>query len=125
VTWFGEGGVVGKAMEPILNRMMLERKTYCRTERLSPIADKASRARAFQGRAHAGRVVFPRRLWAERVINQCVAFPGGTHDDAFDVMAWMGLAIDQAHPALAPRDRQKKPRDIWSAQPRAKGWKVS
>lgn len=103
ICWFGEGGVVGKAIEPILNRMMRERRVYCRTERLSPIHDKASRGRAFQGRAHAGRVIFPAgQGWSERVINQCVAFPGGAHDDAFDVMAWMGLAIDQAHPAILP-----------------------
>lgn len=100
--WFGEGGVVGKAMQPIIDRMMRERRIYCRTERLSPIHDKASRGRGFQGRAHAGLVVFPSgQEWAERVINQCVAFPGGAHDDAFDVMAWMGLALDQAHPAIA------------------------
>lgn len=100
--WFGEGGVVGKAIEPIMKRMMTEQRIYCRTERLSPIHDKATRGRAFQGMSHAGAVLFPSgHEWAERVINQCVAFPGGAHDDAFDVMAWMGLAIDQAHPAIA------------------------
>jgi predicted phage terminase large subunit-like protein len=109
--WFGEGGVVGKAIEPIMLRMMREQRIYCRTERLSPIHDKATRGRAFQGRAHAGRVLFPAgQEWAERVINQCVAFPGGAHDDAFDVMAWMGLAIDQAHPAIVPAAEKPKPR---------------
>lgn len=127
VCWFGEGGVVGKTVQPMMDRMMLEQRIYCRTERLSPIADKASRGRAFQGRAHARRVVFPAScIWAERVINQCVAFPGGSHDDAFDVMAWMGLAIDQAHPALAPNDRAKKPRDLWAKPPNnERGWKTS
>jgi predicted phage terminase large subunit-like protein len=100
--WFGEGGVVGKTVEPIMKRMMREQHIFCRTERLNPITDKASRGRAFQGRAHAGLVVFPAgRDWAERVVNQCVAFPGGAHDDAFDVMAWMGLALEMAHPAIA------------------------
>jgi predicted phage terminase large subunit-like protein len=124
--WFGEGGVVGKSMQPIIDRMMREQRIYCRTERLSPIHDKASRGRAFQGRAHAGRVLFPVTDWAERVINQCVAFPGGTHDDAFDVMAWMGLAIDQAHPAIAPLKAEiKKPRDYDSKKPMGdSAWKV-
>lgn len=112
--WFGEGGVVGKSMQPIIDRMMLERKIYCRTERLSPIHDKATRGRAFQGRAHAGLVSFPRTPWAERVIEQCVAFPGGAHDDAFDVMSWMGLAIDEAHPAVVGSKPKTKTRDAWA-----------
>ena len=122
--WFGEGGVVGKSMEPIINRMMRERRVYCRTERLSPIHDKASRARAFQGRAHAGRVVFPVADWAERVINQCVSFPGGKHDDAFDVMAWMGLAIDQAHPAIAKVAPKPAKRSDYAEKDIAVNWKV-
>lgn len=116
--WFGEGGVVGKAVEPIMKRMMRERRIYCRTERLNPIHDKASRGRAFQGRAHAGLVTFPGgKEWAERVINQCVAFPGGAHDDAFDVMAWMGLAIDQAHPAIARKMTPKKKKGDYARKP--------
>ncbi len=124
--WFGEGGVVGKAIEPIMVRMMREQRIYCRTERLSPIHDKAARGRAFQGRAHARRVIFPAgQEWAERVINQCVAFPGGKHDDAFDVMAWMGLAIDQAHPGIvqAPADARKR-RDYGGPVEMPLGWKV-
>ncbi len=126
ICWFGEGGVVGKAMEPIIKRMMRERSIHCRTERLNPIHDKASRGRGFQGRAHAGLVVFPPgEEWAERVINQCVAFPGGAHDDAFDVMSWMGLAIDQAHPAIV-KAAPKKPRegDYGGRKPRGGGWKT-
>jgi predicted phage terminase large subunit-like protein len=123
--WFGEGGVVGKAVEPLMVRMMRERRIYCRTERLSPIHDKATRGRAFQGRAHAGHVLFPGgQEWAERVINQCVAFPGGAHDDAFDVMAWMGLAIDQAHPAIArPAPKPAKRRD-YAEPPVANTFKI-
>jgi predicted phage terminase large subunit-like protein len=123
--WFGEGGVVGKAIQPIMDRMMRERRIYCRTERLSPIHDKASRGRAFQGRAHAGRVIFPVSEWAERVINQCVSFPGGVHDDAFDVMAWMGLALDQAHPAIAKGPpKPEKPMD-YGRKPQVKSWKTA
>ena len=126
-TWFGEGGVVGKAIEPIMVRMMREQRIYCRTERLSPIHDKASRGRAFQGRAHAGHVLFPKGApWAERVINQCVAFPGGAHDDAFDVMAWMGLAIDQAHPAIHREPPPEKKRHDYNRKPpRKEGWRVA
>lgn len=126
LSWFGEGGVVGKAMQPIIDRMMRERRIYCRTERLNPIHDKASRGRAFQGRAHAGLVMFPAgQEWAERVINQLVAFPGGGHDDAFDVCSWMGLAIDQAHPAIARvAPTAPKRHDYDRREPVADRWKV-
>jgi predicted phage terminase large subunit-like protein len=127
ICWFGEGGVVGKSMQPIIDKMMRERRIYCRTERLAPIHDKATRARSFQGRAHAGMVVFPSTPWAERVINQCVAFPGAAHDDAFDVMAWMGLAVDEAIEAIAPKPKSDKPRDRWNQAFKgtpAQGWKI-
>jgi predicted phage terminase large subunit-like protein len=123
--WFGEGGVVGKAIEPIMTRMMRERRVYCRTERLSPIHDKATRGRAFQGRAHAGLVVFPRTPWAERIIDQCVAFPGGAHDDAFDVMSWMGLAIDQAHPAIVRAAPLRPRRHDYTIAREEEGWKTA
>lgn len=123
--WFGEGGVVGKSMQPIIDKLMRQRKIYCRTERLNPIHDKASRGRAFQGRAHAGDVMFPRSEWAERVINQCVAFPGGAHDDAFDVCAWMGLAIDQAHPAIATPVRPPKKRRDYKEEVSRETWKIA
>ena len=99
--WFGEAGVIGNAMRPSILKGMRQGRMYSRTEWLSPIHDKATRGRSFQGMAHAGLVLFPREEWAERVINQCVSFPGGAHDDDFDVLAWMCLAIDQAHPAIS------------------------
>lgn len=122
--WFGEGGVVGKSMEPIIKLMMREKRIYCRTERLSPIHDKATRGRSFQGMSHAGVVMFPHgKDWAERVIDQCVAFPGGAHDDAFDAMAWMGLAINQAHPAIAKAPPPKaKTRSDYGPKPSTGGW---
>lgn len=118
---FGEGGMIQKSIEPFLTKRMRERRIYCRTEWLSTAtgqrgqgsskqgyADaskraKAVRGRAFQARASMGKVIFPANAdWADRVLEQCVGFPNGK-DDAFDVMAHMCLAIDQAHPALALR----------------------
>lgn len=110
--WFGEAGVIRRAIEPFLRKRMQERKTYVRTEWMSPIKAKDVRGRAFQARASMGKVRFPKTAWADRVIDQCVAFPGATHDDAFDVMSIMCQAIDQAHPAI---EKTQKPavRDRW------------
>lgn len=126
--WFGESGTIWNAINPTLTTTMRERRIYCRTEKLTPIHDKAIRGRGFQGRAHARRVVFPvKEEWAERVINQCVAFPGGKHDDAFDVMAWMGLALDQAHPGIVRRkDEKPGPRDYGDRDnDTGNGWKFA
>lgn len=102
--WFGEAGVIGNAMRPAILKGMRQSRIYTRTEWLPPIHDKATRGRSFQGMAHARLVVFPSgQEWAEKVVNQCVAFPGAAHDDDFDVMAWMCLAIDQAHPAIVKK----------------------
>jgi hypothetical protein len=58
------------------------------------VGDKAAMARAFQARCSMGKVLFPAYPWADRVINQCVGFPAGKHDDAVDCCALIGLALD-------------------------------
>lgn len=114
--WFGEGGVIRRAVEPFLTKRARERKVFCRAEWLSPIHDKATRGRAFQARASMGRVIFPKaEPWAERVIDQCVAFPGAAHDDKFDVLALMCLAVDQAHPAIV-QGKATRQRDAWAEE---------
>lgn len=122
--WFGEGGVVGKAIQPILDKTLQREKAWCRTERLSPIRDKAARGRAFQAMAAQCAVLFPRTDWAERVVSQCVSFPGGQHDDAFDVCAWMCLAIDQAHPATALVPVKRTPRRDYEEPQKPGSWRT-
>lgn len=125
ICWFLEGGVIRRAVEPFLKKRMLERRVYCRIEWVNPIKDKATRGRAFQARAAMGKVRFSRTQRAERVIDNCVAFPGAKHDDAFDVMSGICLVIDQAHPALAKTAPAKPKRhDYDSDRPRPTTWKV-
>jgi predicted phage terminase large subunit-like protein len=96
LAWFGEAGVIQKAIEPMLMRRMLERKVYCRLEWLPSIHDKPTRARGFQARAAMGRV------WMEpgADINEFLAFPAGKHDDDVDCASLIGRALDMAHPAV-------------------------
>jgi predicted phage terminase large subunit-like protein len=98
---FGEKGVIEKAVRPQLDRRMMERRVYCRMEWLPSIADKATRARAFQSRAAMGLVSLPETADGERVLSQLLTFPAGKHDDAVDVCSLMGAAIDQAHSGIA------------------------
>lgn len=94
--WFGEAGVIQKAVGPMLIRRMRERKVFCRLEWVPSIHDKATRARGFQARASMGKV------WFEpgADLTEFLQFPAGKHDDDVDVAGLIGRALDEAHPAI-------------------------
>jgi predicted phage terminase large subunit-like protein len=122
LAWFGESGVIKKAVDPMLQRRMRERKVFCRMEWLPSVSDKPTRARAFQAMAASGRVFFePGADLSEHLV-----FPAGKHDDDVDNSSLIGRAIDQAHPAIVKPEEVKKPRDMW-APSRGGGddWKVA
>jgi predicted phage terminase large subunit-like protein len=96
--WFGEAGVIQKAIEPMLVRRMRERKVFCRLEWLPSIHDKPTRARGFQSRAAMGMV----RFEPGADIAEFLAFPAGRHDDDVDTASLIGRALDEAHPAMLP-----------------------
>lgn len=125
LAWFGEGGVIQKAIEPMLKRRMRERKVYCRLEWLPSVADKPTRARSFQAMAASGRVWFePGADIAEHLV-----FPAGKNDDDVDNSSLIGRAIDMAHPAIVKSTADKKPRDRWDrvfdADDEVDGWKTA
>lgn len=125
IAWFGEAGVIRRAVEPFFRKRMQERRTFRRCEWISSTKDKATRGRAFQARASMGRVWFPRAPWADRIIDQCVGFPGVTHDDSFDVMSLMCLAINDAHPAIENTTRPRV-RERYAAKPASSNsWKTA
>lgn len=116
LAWFGEGGVIQKAIEPMLRRRMLERKAHCRLEWLSSIYDKPTRARGFQARAAMGKVWFE----AGADVSEFLVFPAGKHDDDVDVASLIGRALDTAHPAIVPVPvpSDGRPRDYQPASPK-------
>jgi predicted phage terminase large subunit-like protein len=107
---FGEGGVIQKAIEPVLRRRMRERGTYCRLEWLPSVSDKPTRARSFQALSAQGRVKFERGA----DLSEFLVFPAGKHDDEVDTASLIGRAIDQAHPAIVKARPVKKRRDRWA-----------
>ncbi len=111
LAWFGEAGVIKKAIEPMLKRRMLERKVFCRLEWLASVADKPTRARSFQAMAASGRVY----LEAGADMSEFLVFPAGKHDDDVDTASLIGRAIDQAHPAIVANTKPEKPRDRWDS----------
>jgi len=119
LAWFGEGGVIRRAIEPSLKRRMRERKVWCRTEWLNPTgraigqgsskegyADRSKQAKAIRGRpfqalAHNRKFIFPiNAVWLSHVLEIIVNFPAKGPDDAFDVASLICSAIDISHPAV-------------------------
>lgn len=118
LAWFGEAGVIQKAIEPMLIRRMRERQVHCRMEWLPSIHDKPTRARGFQARAAMGKVfVEPRADMGE-----FLAFPAGKHDDEVDVASLIGRALDMAHNAIIPVVKtDPNPRDYGGRRKRVDG----
>ncbi len=120
--WFGEAGVIQKAVEPMLTKRMRERKVRCRMEWVSSIHDKATRARGFQARASMGNVFFE----PGADLSEFLVFPAGKHDDEVDVASLMGRVLDQVHPAIVKTPEQAKPRDMWATKDaETADWKVA
>ena len=109
LAWFGEGGVIQKAVEPMLRRRMLERKVFCRLEWVSSIHDKPTRARGFQARSAMGRV----RFEPGADVAEFLSFPAGKHDDDVDCASLIGRALDSAHPAIVAAKASKPKGDRW------------
>ena len=56
-----------------------------------------------------GKVHIPNTPWGDRLIEQLTAFPAGKHDDAVDVMALIGLALDGIVPGVEPPEEKHDP----------------
>jgi hypothetical protein len=115
LAWFGEAGVIQKAIEPMLRRQMVERKTFCRLEWVPSIADKPTRARGFQARAAMGKVFFE----PDADVSEFLTFPAGKHDDQVDTASLIGRVLDETHPAIIPVvAKQLNPSDYRGPRPR-------
>lgn len=113
MSFFGESGVIRKSVEPFLNKAMRDRNAYSRIDWINRTQDKAAMARAFQSRAAQGKVHIPYTDWGNRLIEQLCAFPAAKHDDAVDVCALIGLALDEIIPGMSPKPKEEPKTDAW------------
>ena len=92
--WYGEAGVIRRAVEPQLAKRMEERKLYLNLEWMASMADKSARASNFQGRAANRKVFLPRKAhWASDLLSQLIRFPAGLHEDKVDVCSLIGRGL--------------------------------
>lgn len=107
--WFGESGVIQKAVNPMLTRRMRERKIFCRMEWLPSLTDKPTRSRGFQARMSMGAVFFE----PNAEVAEFLKFPTGKNDDDVDCASLIGRALDDAHPAVIPSATKNRSEDRW------------
>lgn len=110
---FGEKGVIRRSIEPFLIKRMGERRIYTRMEWLNRGADKATCARGFQARAAQGKVYLPDNEKGHEILDELLRFPTSARDNKVDVCALLGMALDQAHPAITPKTGTA-PKDFFS-----------
>jgi predicted phage terminase large subunit-like protein len=98
--WFGETGVIKRAVEPYLLKRMNDRRTFCRVEWLPSIGDKPARARSIQALWSMGKVFLPKAPypWKADLIGQLLRFPAGRFDDGVDVCSLLGRGLDLVKP---------------------------
>jgi predicted phage terminase large subunit-like protein len=128
VTWYGESGVIKRAVEPMLMRRSRERRVYCDWQWLSSVTDKPTRARGFQARWSMGKVYLPSNApWAARLLRQLSRFPAGAEDDGVDVCSLIGRALDDIFSAQVPQANAKGKRGDYLIpdDDDAEGWKVA
>jgi hypothetical protein len=115
--WFNEGGVIDKAMGPLLNLRMRQRHVFCDRRAMPSMQDKVAKCASFQGRAASGMVHFRDNANSRRIVQQLCALPAGRFDDAADVCGLVGRAVDQfVIPRVASRTERK------SIQPFSAAW---
>lgn len=109
VEWWDEGGVIDKAVRPAIQDRMRQRGVYVTLTSLPSMADKRAKCQSFRARAAAGTVHLPRgALWAERLVDQLVGFPGARYDDMYDVAGLIGRGVDKMFAARAPAARENR-----------------
>lgn len=101
--WFGEKGVIEKAIAPYMTQRMTERNAFCRIEWMPSVSDKPTRARTIQGMASMGKVFLPKNApWKGDILNQLLRFPAGKNDDIVDVFSLIGRGMEFVKPKRKP-----------------------
>lgn len=109
IIWWAERGHISKSIGPFLYKRMQETGTYLNIVEVTPAADKEQRAQSIAARVAMGKVYFPKgQPWAEKAIEQMLAFPNGTFDDFVDSLAYIGLGLQSlfGKGAKAPLKKQ-------------------
>lgn len=111
IFWWAERDKIYKSIGPFLRKEMVETQRYINIIEVNPAKDKLQRAQSIAARFSQGRILFPRGVaWAERAIEEMMAFPNGTHDDFVDAISWIGIGIQNIFGMQAAPLHDKPPK---------------
>ena len=105
--FIGETGQIRRAIEPGLTRAMRERGVFVACEWLAHEGNKVAHASAMMGLMASGSVMWPKKDWAQRVINQLCNFTGedGRIDDAVDACSLFARFVHKTWNAIVPPEK--------------------
>lgn len=108
--WFEEGGVIIKALDPLIKKMMTETRTYFVRQNFNYGGkNKEARAQGIRARMAMGKVLFPRNAaFTPELISEMMRFPEGKHDDQVDVLSLVGLGLGSLHTPAAPQPPRER-----------------
>lgn len=107
--WYNETGVIRRAVDPLLKRIMRSRGKFLAVDYLPTSGDKVARIQSFRGLVKSGMVHFPKAAkWSKRVVEQLCGFPYLRHDDVADVCGNFGRALEKVRDGDAPKAEKPK-----------------
>lgn len=106
--WWAERGHISQSIGPFLYQRMRETGTYINIVEVTPVGDKEQRAQSIAARVAMGKVFFPKGAIWDKLIEEMLAFPNGTHDDGVDMLSLLGLGC-KASSGRRPRRKQRHP----------------
>lgn len=107
--WIAEGGVIRRAMEPILRKMQQETEEYAAFTWLPSVKDKVANSTSFRARAQSGKVHIIKGPFGDFVLDHLKKFPLARHDDGVDMCGLAGRIVDKRYnPEKPPPDQKRK-----------------
>lgn len=102
-----ENGQLKHAIMPtLLEEMSARNIVVAFDDELTPITDKAARARTLQGYMQQGRWFYVSNdTWWDHTKQEMLRFPGGVHDDDVDSQAWLARMASKIAPPPRPVQR--------------------
>ena len=105
IAWYGEKGVIERAIEPAITDRMRSRSKFVHRELLPTVGNKEDRVAGFAARAEYGTVyVRSGAEWAKVLLDELCSFPAGANDDQVDACGIFGRALDKL---ILPRLRKE------------------